>query len=57
MKELSLYDFIQQQIKREHLPTKQKFGEIMYDDSISDEEKLELIERIEAEGGYECLAD
>lgn len=57
MKELSLYDFIQQQIKREHLPTKQKFGEIMYDDSISDAEKLELIERIEAEGGYECLAD
>lgn len=39
------------------LPTKEKFGELMHDDVLTDEQKWEIVRKVEEAGGYECLQD
>ena len=37
--------------------TRQEFGEIMHDDSISDEEKFKVLEEVQDLGGYDNLPE
>lgn len=39
------------------LPTKEQFGELMHDDTLTDEQKWEIVRKMEEAGGYECLQD
>lgn len=38
-------------------PTKTEFGEKMHDESVSEEEKQEILEAVEMAGGYDNLED
>ena len=38
-------------------PDKNTFGYLMHNDNITEEEKQQVLERVELLGGYECLID
>ncbi len=38
-------------------PSKDNFGYLMHNDNITEEEKQQVLERVELLGGYECLID
>ena len=38
-------------------PTKKQFGELMHDDLLTNEEKWDIVRKVESVGGYACLLD
>lgn len=49
----TLWDLLNERSKY----TKQEFGDIMHDDSVSDEEKFRVLKEVDGLGGYENLGD
>lgn len=43
--------------EEERLPTKSEFGKKMHDDSLSEEEKQEILNSVYQAGGYDNLED
>ena len=59
-KAFTAWDFIQYKLRQQRagqLPTKRRFGEIMQDDSMAEDEKREIAERVLMAGGYDVLED
>ena len=59
-KAFTAWDFIQYKLQQQRtgqLPTKRRFGEIMHDDSMTEDEKHEIAERVLMAGGYDVLED
>jgi len=59
-KSYSAWDFIQYKLRMQRLgdmPTKKKFGILMHDETIEDEEKREIAQRVMEAGGYDVLED
>ena len=36
-------------------PTKEEFGKLMHDPLLTDEEKWDIVKKVELVGGYACL--
>jgi hypothetical protein len=59
-KTYSAWDFIQFKLRQQQadkLPTKKKFGELMHDEELEEDEKLAIAERVLEAGGYDVLQD
>lgn len=59
-KQYSAWDFIQYKLRLQrlaNLPTKKKFGKMMHDLELDEEEKKELAIKVIEAGGYDVLED
>ena len=54
---MTMADFIANLASATLTPTKTEFGEKMHDESVSEEEKQEILEAVEMAGGYDNLED
>ena len=57
---LSFADILERKLKlldNKKLPSKIEFGLKMHDDSLTDEQKKEIVEKVVMAGGYDGLPD